>query len=115
MSTFGLTCTAMSSKKLSTPDELGSYRAHKAYIRTFKYTPLNQFDRLLCIFGDRGQGTTGEVAYLKISESAYEAIARRFPIAEREANLFRSDFFPVTEVSSELIQEASAEAVPPTE
>lgn len=105
----------MSSKKLATPDELGPYRANKAYIRTFKYTPLNQFDRLLCIFGDRGQGTTGEVAYLKISESAYEAIARRFPIAEREANLFRSDFFPVEEVSSELMQQSAAGKVPPTE
>lgn len=105
----------MSSKKLSTPDELGPYRASKAYIRIFKYTPLNQFDHLLCIHGDRGQGTTGEVAHLKISESAYEAIAKRFPIAERESNLYRSEYFPVEEVSSELMQESAAVEVPPTE
>lgn len=94
----------MSSKKLSTPDELGPYRANKAYIRIFKYIPLNQFDHLLCIHGDRGQGTTGEVAHLKISKEAYEAIALLFPIAERELNLFRSAFFPVEEVIAELSQ-----------
>lgn len=94
----------MSSKKLSDSTELIAYRGHKAHIRIFKYTPLNQLDHLLCIHGDRGQGTTGEVAHLKISKEAYEAIALLFPIAERELNLFRSAFFPVEEVIAELSQ-----------
>lgn len=102
----------MSSKKLSTPSELGPYQNHQAYIRIFKYKPLNQYDHLLCIHGDRGQGTTGEVAHLKISEGAYEAIALRFPIAERESNLFRSDFFAVAAVLPELQQEVPAEGEP---
>ncbi|MBO3272145.1 hypothetical protein [Hymenobacter defluvii] len=85
----------MSSKKLATAADLEYYRGHQAYIRTFKYTPLNQFDHLLCIHGDRGQGTTGEVAYLTISAAAYEAIAARFPIEDWELSLFRSEFFPV--------------------
>ncbi|MDF7810932.1 hypothetical protein [Hymenobacter sp. YC55] len=93
----------MSSKKLSDPIELDAYREHQAFIRIFKYKPLNQFDHLLCIHGDRGQGTRGEVAHLKISETTYEAIASRFPIAERESNLFRSEFFTVEEVSTELL------------
>lgn len=93
----------MSSKKLSDQTELEAYRGHQAFIRIFKYKPLNQFDHLLCVHGDRGQGTKGEVAHLKISEAAYEAIALRFPIAERESNLFRSEFFTVEEVSAELL------------
>lgn len=102
----------MSSKKLSTPAELGAYQTHQAYIRIFKYKPLNQYDHLLCVHGDRGQGTTGEVAHLKISEVTYQAIAQRFPIAEREANLFRSEFFAVSQVVPELQQEVAAEAEP---
>ena len=93
----------MSSKKLTDPTQLDAYREHRAYIRIFKYTPLNQYDHLLCIHGDRGQGTAGEVAHLKIAESAYQAIALRFPIEERELNLHRSDFFTVEQVSLELV------------
>jgi hypothetical protein len=93
----------MSSKKLAAPTELEAYREHRAYIRIFKYKLLNQYDHLLCIHGDRGQGTAGEVAHLTIAESAYEAIALRFPIEERESNLFRSEFFVVEQVSAELV------------
>jgi hypothetical protein len=98
----------MSSKKLSIPTDLVAYTDHKAYIRIFKYKPLNQYDHLLCVHGDRGQGTSGEIAHLKIAESAYEAIAEHFPIAERESHLFRSDFFMVADVFSLVQQEAIA-------
>ncbi|UOQ69237.1 hypothetical protein MUN86_27680 (plasmid) [Hymenobacter volaticus] len=43
------------------------------------------------------------MAHLKISESAYQTIAERFPIAEREVNLFRSEFFVVAAVTSDLL------------
>ncbi|WP_426491082.1 hypothetical protein [Hymenobacter sp. 102] len=85
----------MSSKKLSTPDDLNAYASNRAFIRIFKYKPLNQYDHLICIDGDRGQGTTGEVAYLIISEAAYNAIAELHPIAQREAGLNRSELFEV--------------------
>jgi hypothetical protein len=88
----------MSSKKLSTPEDLTSYGANKAFIRIFKYAPLKQYDHLICVHGDRGQGTTGEVAHLKISEETYNAIAELYPIAERESNLYRSEFFDVSKV-----------------
>jgi hypothetical protein len=101
----------MSSKKLSTPEDLNSYGANKAFIRIFKYAPLKQHDHLICVHGDRGQGTTGEVAHLKISEATYNAITERYPIAERESNLFRSEFFGVAEVLG-LVQ---AEVVAPAE
>ena len=99
----------MSSKKLSVAPELAPYQAHQAYIRLFKYKPLQQFDYLLCIHGDRGQNTRGEVAHLKICEAAYQAIAARFPVAELEANLFRSEFFVVAEVALGLAQAPLAE------
>ncbi|WP_045689057.1 hypothetical protein [Hymenobacter sp. AT01-02] len=88
----------MSSKKQSTPDELNAYGVYKAYIRIFKYSPLKQFDHLICVHGDRGQGTTGEVAHLTVSEEAYNAIAERYPVDLREAGLARSDFFQVSDV-----------------
>jgi hypothetical protein len=88
----------MSSKKLSQSADLNAYAANKAYIRIFKYSPLKQFDHLICVEGDRGQGAKGEVAHLKISEAAYNAIAKQYPIAERESFLFRSDFFVVADV-----------------
>ncbi|MBO3272962.1 hypothetical protein [Hymenobacter defluvii] len=102
----------MSSKKLSGPTELAPYQGNKAYIRIFKYTPLNQFDHLLCIHGDRGQGTTGEVAHLKISRRAYNAIAQRFPVAERESNLFRSEYFTTGEVLPDLLDDAADQPTP---
>ncbi|UOG77619.1 hypothetical protein MTX78_24975 (plasmid) [Hymenobacter tibetensis] len=88
----------ISAKKLSLPDNLTAYGTNKAYIRIFKYTPLKQFDHLICINGDRRQGTTGEVAHLKISEKVYNAIAERYPIAQREAGLKRSELFVVADV-----------------
>ncbi|SNC62319.1 hypothetical protein SAMN06265337_0646 [Hymenobacter gelipurpurascens] len=100
----------MSSKKLSTSEDLNSYGANKAYIRIFKYAPLNQYDHLICVHGDRGQGTTGEVAHLKISEATYNAIAELYPIAERESNLFRSEFFEVAQVLALVHAEALAPA-----
>lgn len=100
----------MSSKKLSTPDDLNAYRHNKAYIRIFKYKPLNQYDHLICVDGDRGQGTTGEVAYLVISEASYQAIAERYPIAEREAGLNRSELFEVGGVLDLVQVEAPAAA-----
>lgn len=100
----------MSPKKLTTAADLNYYRGHQAYIRTFKYTPLNQFDHLLCIHGDWGQGTTGEVAYFILSAAAYDAIAARFPVEERELGLHRSDFFAVGEVLALVQLESPAPA-----
>jgi hypothetical protein len=98
----------MSSKKLSLAADLAAYTEHQAYIRIFQYRPLNQYDHLVCVHGDRGQGTSGEVAHLKIAKSAYEAIAKRYPIAERESHLFRSDFFVVADVYALVQQGESA-------
>lgn len=101
----------VSSKKLNTPEELNAYTSHKAFIRIFKYKPLNQYDHLICVHGDRGQGALGEIAYLIITEDSYNDIAQRYPIAQREAGLFRSDFFEVGEVLELVKVEAPIPAV----
>ncbi|SNC77641.1 hypothetical protein SAMN06265337_4240 [Hymenobacter gelipurpurascens] len=102
----------MSPKKLSSPADLPAYADHQAFIRVFQYKPLNQFDQLICVHGDRGQGTRCEMAHLKISVSAYEAIAEHFLLAERESNLIRSNYLFFGQVPS-LVQHSPVLASAP--
>ena len=68
VSNLQLNPATMSSKKLTQSADLNAYSAKKAYIRIFKYSPLNQFDHLICVHGDRGQGTSGEVEVVGLGE-----------------------------------------------